>query len=115
MQYFFTVLLIVINYFGYGQNESLDNFIRQAQENSPLIKDYYNQILSGRLDSLLFRASLKTQVNFISNNSYAPLIHGFGYDQAITNSANISAIVQANRNFFSANNIGNQMAAIRLQ
>src|SRR4051812_17657065 len=108
MRYLFCILIISITYSSYAQNNSLDYFIQQAQENSPLIKDYSNEILSSRLDSLLFRASLKTQVNFISSNSYAPLIHGFGYDQAITNSANISAIVQANRTFFSANNVGNQ-------
>lgn len=115
MKYLFTVLGILVTFCSIGQNNSLNYFIDQAQQNSPLIKDYNNQILSGKLDSLLLRASLKTQVNFISSNSYAPLIHGFGYDEAITNSANISAIVQANRNFFSANNIANQMAAIRLQ
>ncbi|MDQ6813665.1 MAG: TolC family protein [Bacteroidota bacterium] len=115
MKYLFCVLSLSITYAGYGQNNSMDYFIQQAEQNSPLIKDYNNQILSARLDSLLFRASLKPQVNFISSNSYAPVIHGLGYDQAITNSANISALVQANRTFFSANNIGNQLAAIRFQ
>ncbi len=115
MKYLFTVIIVLITYDSYAQNHTLDFFIQQAQENSPLIKEYNNQILSTRLDSQLFRASLKTQVNFISSNSYAPVIKGYGYDNAITNSANISAIVQANRNFFSANNIGNQMSAIRLQ
>lgn len=100
MKYLFTVIIVLITYNSYAQNHSLDFFIHQAQENSPLIKEYNNQILSARLDSQLFRASLKTQVNFISSNSYAPVIKGYGYDGAITNSANISAIVQANRNFF---------------
>ena len=115
MKYFFCILFISIANQGHAQNNTLDSFIEQAQTNSPLIKDYNNQILSTRLDSLLFRAALKTQVNFISSNSYAPVIHGFGYDGAVTNGANISTLVQANRNFFSANNIGNQLAAIRFQ
>ncbi|MCW3106420.1 MAG: hypothetical protein JWQ09_926 [Segetibacter sp.] len=115
MKYSFTVLLIFITCSSYAQNHTLDFFIGQAQQNSPLIKDYNNQILSTRLDSLLFRAALKPQVNFISSNSYAPVIHGYGYDGAITNGANVAAQVQATRNFFSANNIGNQLAAIRLQ
>ncbi len=115
MKYFFTVAVIFITFSSYAQNHTLDFFIQQAQQNSPLIRDYNNQILSAKLDSLLFRASLKTQVNFISSNSYAPVIKGYGYDGAITNSANISTIVQANRNFFSANNIGNQLTAIRFQ
>ncbi|MGI8636192.1 MAG: TolC family protein [Segetibacter sp.] len=115
MKYFFTVAVIFMTFSSYAQNHTLDFFIQQAQQNSPLIKDYNNQVLSTRLDSLLFRAALKTQVNFISSNSYAPVIHGFGYDGAVTNGANISTLVQANRNFFSAINIGNQLAAIRLQ
>lgn len=115
MKYFFIVIILLITCCGNAQNNTLDFFIRQAEENSPLIKDYNNQILSTRLDSLLFRAALKPQVNFISSNSYAPVIHGFGYDGAITNGGNISTLIQANRNFFSANNIGNQLAAIRLQ
>jgi outer membrane protein TolC len=115
MKYLFSVLIILLTFSSYAQDHTLDFFIQQAQENSPLIKDYNNQILSVRLDSMLFRASLKPQVNFITSNSYAPVIHGLGYDGAITNGGNISALVQANRNFFSATNIGNQLAAIRYQ
>jgi outer membrane protein TolC len=115
MKYLFSVLIILTAFSSYAQDHTLDFFIEQAQENSPLIRDYNNQILSTRLDSMLFRASLKTQVNFITSNSYAPVIHSFGYDGAVTNGGNISALVQANRNFFSSTNIGNQLAAIRLQ
>lgn len=115
MKYFIILILLSTTSCSYGQNNSLEYFIGQAQDNSPLIKNYNNQLLSAKIDSLLFRAALKTQVNFISSNIYAPVIRGFGYDGAITNGANISTVVQANRNFFSANNIGGQLAAIRLQ
>lgn len=115
MKYFLTAIVVFISFFGYSQNHTLDFFITRARENSPLIKDYNNQILSFRFDSLILRASLKTQVNFISSNSYAPVIKGFGYDGAITNGANISAVVQANRNFLTANNVNTQLSAIRLQ
>ncbi len=115
MKYIFIVIIVFITYCCYGQNHTLDYFITQAKENSPLIKDYNNQILSNRIDSLILRASLKTQVNFITSNSYAPIIKGYGYDEAITNNANISAVVQANRNFLTKNNVAAQLAAIRLQ
>lgn len=111
----YLLIIIFISNFCYGQNHTLDFFIQRAKENSPLIKEYNNQILSFRLDSLMIRASLKTQVNFISSNSYAPVIKGYGYDAAITNGANISALVQANRNFATTNNLAAQLAAIRLQ
>ncbi|WP_018614398.1 TolC family protein [Segetibacter koreensis] len=115
MKYFLTVSIILISCSCFGQSHTLEFFIGQARDNSPLIKDFNNQILSNRLDSLILRASLKTQVNFISSNSYAPVVKGFGYDGAITNGANISAVVQANRNFLTQNNVATQLAAIRLQ
>ena len=99
----------------YSQSHTLDFFISQAKQNSPLIKDYKNQILSYRLDSLILRSFLKPQVNFISSNSYAPVIKGFGYDGAITNGTNISAVMQASRNFITTGNFAAQLAAIRLQ
>ena len=115
MKYLLTLIIVFATCFCYGQNRTLDFFIARAKENSPLIKEYNNQILSYRLDSLILRATLKTQVNFISSNSYAPVIKGFGYDGAITNGANISAVVQANRNFITTSNIGAQLSAIRFQ
>ncbi len=115
MKYFFIVTIVFITCSTYGQTHTLDYFIRQAKENSPLIKDYNNQILSNRIDSLILRALLKTQVNFISSNSYAPIIKDYGYDEAITNNANISAVVQANRNFLTKNNVASQLAFIRLK
>jgi outer membrane protein TolC len=115
MKYIFIVTTVFIACCSYGQTHTLDYFISEAKANSPLIKDYNNQILSNRIDSLILRASLKTQVNFISSNSYAPTIKGYGYDEAITNSANISAVVQANRNFLTKNNVASQLAFIRLQ
>lgn len=115
MKYFLIVIFVFISNFCYSQNHTLEFFIDQATANSPLIKDYNNQILSYRLDSLIVRASLKTQVNFINSNSYAPVIKGFGYDGAITNGANISAVVQASRNFVTTGNLANQLSAIRLQ
>ncbi len=98
-----------------AQVRTLEFFIQQAKENSPLLKDYKNQIRSNRLDSQILRATFKTQVNFISSNSYAPVIKGYGYDGAITNGANITALVQANRNFYTAGNVAMQYRTIGLQ
>lgn len=115
MRYFLIVAIVFIRCCCYGQSHTLDFFIAQATENSPLIKDYNNQVLSYRFDSLIVRASLKTRVNFITSNSYSPVIKGSGYDGAITNGANISAVVQANRNFTNTNNVTAQLSVIRLQ
>jgi hypothetical protein len=98
-----------------GQGRDLPFFISQARQNSPVAMDYQNQILSAQIDSQLLRASLRTQVNFISANSYAPIIKGYGYDAAITNIANVSGLVQANRNFMNRNNVAAQLTTIALQ
>jgi hypothetical protein len=38
---------------------------------APLIKEYNNQVLAARLDRLLFKAVLKTQVNFTKGTRYS--------------------------------------------
>ncbi|RYZ21641.1 MAG: TolC family protein [Chitinophagaceae bacterium] len=98
-----------------AQARDLSYFVEQAAANSPGLHDLQNQVLSARIDSLLLRASLRPQVAFVSTNSYAPVIGGVGYDEAITNIANVSALVQANRNFVSARNVQAQLQTIALQ
>ncbi|WP_165871510.1 TolC family protein [Flaviaesturariibacter flavus] len=98
-----------------AQPRDLPYFISQAASNSPALRDLQNQFLSARIDSLLLRASLRPQVAFISTNSYAPVINGVGYDEAITNIANVSAQVQANKNFVTARNVAAQLQTIALQ
>ncbi|MFL5810816.1 MAG: TolC family protein [Flavisolibacter sp.] len=115
MRQLVTVLFLVLQIVCSGQTRDLNFFIEQARQNSPALKDYENQILSNRIDSQLLKASLRTQVNFLSTNSYAPIIKGWGYDPAITNIANVSALVQANRNFLARTNIAAQYRTIALQ
>src|SRR5690348_3914589 len=99
----------------FAQTRTLDYFLQQASQNSPVVKDFQNQILIARIDSQLLRASLRTQVNFLNTDSYAPVIKGWGYDPAITNIANLTAIFQANRNFITPNNLAAQLRTIDLQ
>jgi outer membrane protein TolC len=115
MKYLLTLFLWLFTCICHGQPHDLDHFIAQAEQNSPVLKDYRNQVLSIRIDSQLLRASLRPQVNAISSNAYAPIIKGWGYDEAITNIANISALIQANRNFISRNNLSAQLRTISLQ
>jgi outer membrane protein TolC len=115
MKYFLFALFALSACFCRAQNHNLDYFVRQATENSPAVKDYQNQILISRIDSQILRASTRTMVNFLSTNSYAPVINGWGYDPAITNYANLSGIFQANRNFITAQNLASQLRTIDLQ
>jgi outer membrane protein TolC len=120
MKYLFTVSVVVIHLCCFGQTSTLyprtlDFFIQQAKETSPLLKGYQNQLLSNQLDSLILRASLRTQVNFLSNDMYAPVFDGWGYDEAVTNRGNISALAQATRNFLPRGYAAAQFRAIGLQ
>lgn len=115
MKYLLIGFMLLLSLQSFAQSRTLDYFLQQAVQNSPVLKDYQNQILIARIDSQLLRASLKTQVNFLNTDSYAPVIGGWGYDPAITNYANLTAIFQANRNFITPNNLAAQLRTIDLQ
>jgi outer membrane protein TolC len=115
MKYLVIGFILVLPFAGLSQSRTLDYFLQQVYQNSPVIKDYQNQILIAKIDSQILRASQRTQVNFLNTNSYAPVIRGWGYDPAITNIANVTAIFQANRNFVTANNLAAQLKTIDLQ
>ncbi|MEO8769751.1 MAG: hypothetical protein ABI402_06695 [Ferruginibacter sp.] len=91
----------------------MDFFIGQSITNSPLIKDLQNQVSSNRLDSLLILAEQRPQVSFTSNNMYAPVVNGYGYDKAITNGANINALIGVNKSLM--NGKANKIQFVNLQ
>lgn len=101
--------------FAFAQKDNLDYFINQAIANSPLLKDYQNQQLLLSLDSQLIRAALRPQVNGNSNNYFAPVIRGWGYDDVITNRQQISALVSASKSFQSNKTIASQIASLHIQ
>ena len=74
MKYFVAVVLLLMNTNGFCQNNKLDFYVGQALANSPLLKDYKNQVAASYYDSLLILAAYKPQVTGNSNNSYAPVI-----------------------------------------
>ncbi|MBS1948358.1 MAG: TolC family protein [Bacteroidetes bacterium] len=98
-----------------AQDKSLDYYVSAALHNSPLLKDYTNQARANLIDSLRIRASFKPQVIGNSINTYAPAINGWGYDNAITNGANINELVSISQKLVSRQNLQNQYEAIRLQ
>src|SRR5215831_5301334 len=115
--YFIRLLIIAISLTTIcsAQNKSLDYYISQARENSPLLKDYQNQISLGQVDSLRLLAAYRPQVNGLSNNFYAPTIKGFGYDEIITNGGQLSALVQVNKTFISRKYLDAQLNNFNLQ
>jgi outer membrane protein TolC len=98
-----------------GGGTNLDFYLDRALQNSPLLKDYRNQALSGDVDSQLIRASYLPQVTGSSVNIYAPTIHGYGYDQAISNGGNFTTVVAVNKTLVGQHHLDAQYETIRLQ
>jgi outer membrane protein TolC len=115
MKYFLTFTVFLAPILCFGQGRTLNEFIQLAKENSATLKSFQNQILSNQVDSQILKATTKTQLNFISNEMYAPVIKGWGYDEAITNIAQVSAMVQATKNFLSKGHLAAQYRTIALQ
>src|SRR3954465_3960216 len=115
MKYFLALAITLLSISSWGQNRSLNYFIEQAKQNSPVLKDFQNQVLSLHLDSLIFFAANKTRVDLISNDYYAPVVKGWGYDEAITNIAQLQGLIQATKNFLSRGNLAAEYRAISLQ
>jgi len=104
---------IVFN--SWAQKKDLDYFVNQAINNSPLLKDYNSQARSNLIDSLRLRAAYKPQVNVVSNNLYAPVIGGWGYDNAITNGINFGQLITVSKEVANKKVLQNQFEAIQLQ
>ena len=92
----------------YAQSRNLNFYVSAALANSPLLKDFNNQISSNIIDSQRLRATFKPQVSGIASNSLAPVLQGFGYDPALSNIASFSDVVNVNKTFIGKKNINEQ-------
>ena len=86
-------IALFLTFSSFADAQSLDYYLTKGLENSPLLKEFNNQLLSGTLDSLLTSATYKPQINHVSQALYAPVGKNLGYDEAITNGGNFSALV----------------------
>jgi outer membrane protein TolC len=98
-----------------AQQRTLVFYINTGLQNSPLLKDYLGQLQLTHIDSLRVQAGLGAQVKALSANSYAPVINGWGYDEIITNGANIYAGVSVSKNLTGTRNRQNQYDALGIQ
>ncbi len=109
---FFFIHVVIVSF---GQKNNLDYYVNQALVNSPLLQDYQNQLLSLSLDSQIIRAALRPQVNGIGNGLLAPVIGGWGYDEAITNKHQLTALAQVSKSFLSSKTIASKIASLHIQ
>ena len=93
----------------------LDFYIDQALQNSPLLKDYQNQVLTGQVDSQIIRASYRPQVTGSSVNTWAPTLNsGWGYDQAISNGGQFTTVAAVNKTLIGQKHLDAEYETIRL-
>ena len=110
----FLLLFSVFSFKSLAQ-QGLDFYLTEARKNSPLLKDYKNQVLQNSQDSLRLLASFKPQVFGATSNAYAPVIGGWGYDYAISNGGNFNTQVFVNKALIPKKNLTNQLENISLQ
>jgi len=112
---FFIILIsIFIASNSYSQSRMLDYYLGQALKNSPLLRDYSNQLSSGRLDSLLVLSGYKPQVGVSSQVMAAPFSTNFGYDEAITNGGNYAAVIGVKQSLLNKGIKSAQLQSIEL-
>ena len=97
-KHFILFLILLVPFCSFAQDKSLDYYISNAINNSPLLNDFRNQLLSNSIDSQILRAANGIQVNANGNSYYAPVRNGYGYDEAITNGAQLQALLTATKN-----------------
>lgn len=107
---FFSAPLLSIS-----QPKNLDYFINQSLNNNPKFSELHNLILQNRIDSELIVAGNKLQLTGNGNSYYAPIVNGYGYDMAITNGQQLSALVALNKNIYNRRNLTLQFKSLQLQ
>jgi outer membrane protein TolC len=97
-----------------AQQKDLNFFLNKALTGSPLLKDLNNQILMNRIDSMRLRAGYLPQVTASSSGLYAPVIKGYGYDDALSNGQSLDALLTVNYQLIKKGYLNNQIENFRL-
>jgi hypothetical protein len=101
--------------FSLAQNKDLNYFINRSISNDPKFTEFRNLVLANKIDSQLIVAGNKMQVTGSGNAYYAPIVNGWGYDEAITNGQQLSALVALNKQIYNKRNLSLQFKSLQLQ
>jgi outer membrane protein TolC len=108
---FFAVLPVVI----FSQTRNLSYYLDKGLQNSPLIKDFTNQVNSALVDSLLIRSSQLPQVEARSQLLYSPVYGKFGYDEVVTDGGLYTGVVGVTQNILNRRDIKNRFQSVDLK
>lgn len=112
---FLIFILSGLTLIAHNQTRSLDFYLKEGLQNSPLLNDYRNQINSAIADSLLISAAKKPLVEAKSQLQYSPFYRNFGYDEVITDGGNYMAVMGVTQNVFNKRELNNKYKAVDLQ
>lgn len=112
LKIFFIIVLFSVKSF--SQEKDLRFFMEKAQTNSPLLKDLSNQIKTNTIDSLINKATYKSQITASLNTNYAPNYNNFGYDIALSNGQSVSGLVGINKKIIGKNIINSQAETFKI-
>ncbi len=112
----FIVLLCIAGlHIVFGQAVTLDSYLNISAQSSPLLKEYDNAISINRIDSLILHKTFGPQVNAVSNDFYAPVANGWGYDEIATNIDQFEALISVTKDLSGKSSLKNQSAAFGLE
>lgn len=106
------IVLIFLILAGFGNTKAqsdLSYYIKTAQSNSPILNEYNNQIFANRIDSLKLRATYGFIVTGEGIATYAPIVKGWGYDNALSNGQSLFSGVRVAKEFISRNNLNTRL------
>ncbi len=109
------VLAFTISFASFSQKKDLNYFLENAVNNDPQFSEVQGLILQNKIDSAIIVAANRVQINANGNAMYAPVINGFGYDMAITNGGQLSALVALNKQINNRPNLRLQFRSLQLQ
>ena len=107
-------LFVFFPILSFSQQRDVHFFVEKAVLNSALLEDLNNQNNAISIDSLLYRANLKLQVNANLFTNYAPVINSIGYDTAISNGQTVSGLVGISKKIIGTTQKNNQLEALTL-
>ena len=114
-RYLVIVIFTYITVIAYNQSRTLDYYLNAGVMNSPLLKDFNNQLNSALIDSFLIRSSKLPQVEAKSQLMYAPAYRNFGYDEVITDGGSYQGVVGVSQNILNRRDLNNKYQSINIQ
>jgi outer membrane protein TolC len=98
-----------------ARRHDLDFYLSNGVRNNPGLIEYGNELQSASLDSARTHAGFLPQVALNSVNQYAPIVRDYGYDEAVTNRGQISALLSFSQGIVFSGNRESQYRALRVQ